>query len=153
MDLKEIQVLKEYELIGVELDEASQRHLANMGVKSGSRLQVLSIAKDLAIVKLGAARFALDHSIIQALQVRDPEVDKEVCALTDLQVGDEAYIEAIHAQGFLKRRLMDMGLTRKTKILLYKVAPLGDPLEVKVRGYDLTLRKSEASLISVVKEG
>ena len=59
--------------------------------------------------------------------------------------------EAIHADGALKRRLMDIGLTKNTNVQLQKVAPLGDPLEIKLRGYDLTLRKSEASLISVVK--
>lgn len=68
-----------------------------------------------------------------------------------LEVGQFAYIDNIFAVNEAKRRLMDMGLTRHTKIYLRKVAPLGDPIEISLRGYELTLRKSEAQMISVVK--
>ena len=60
-------------------------------------------------------------------------------------------MDGIFAEGEAKRRLMDMGLTRHTKIYLRKVAPLGDPMEISLRGYELSLRKSEAQLISVAK--
>ena len=93
----------------------------------------------------------MDNSILKKLDVVPKGSSKSSLPLSELAVGDSAYIEAIHADGALKRRLMDMGLTKNTNVQLQKVAPLGDPLEIKLRGYDLTLRKSEASLISVVK--
>lgn len=55
----------------------------------------------------------------------------------------------IYATGALRRRLMDMGLTKNTQLFLKKVAPLGDPIEITLRGYELTLRKSEAQMIGV----
>ena len=60
-------------------------------------------------------------------------------------------IQSIFVGKESKRRLMDMGLTRHTKVLLRKIAPLGDPIEISLRGYELTLRKSEAQMISVVR--
>ena len=71
--------------------------------------------------------------------------------LRDVKVGESAVVVKIHGEGAIKRRLMDMGLTRHTKVYLRKVAPLGDPIEISLRGYELTLRKSEAQMISVVK--
>ena len=93
----------------------------------------------------------MDNSILKKLDVVPKGSSKFSLPFSELAIGDSAYIEAIHADGALKRRLMDMGLTKNTKVQLQKVAPLGDPLEIKLRGYDLTLRKSEASLVSVVK--
>ena len=61
----------------------------------------------------------------------------------------EVKVLKINGEGALRRRIMDMGITRHTEIYVRKVAPLGDPLEVKVRGYELTIRKSEASIIEV----
>mgnify|MGYP000895216380 FL=1 len=55
----------------------------------------------------------------------------------------------LHGEGSTKRRIMDMGITKGTDIFVVKVAPLGDPIELKVRGYDLSIRKSEAKLIEV----
>ena len=64
-------------------------------------------------------------------------------------VGTSAQILRLHGQGAVKRRIMEMGLTRGTEIYVRKVAPLGDPIEITVRGYELTLRKADASLIEV----
>ena len=64
-------------------------------------------------------------------------------------VGTSAQILRLHGQGAVKRRIMEMGLTRGTEIYVRKVAPLGDPIEITVRGYELTLRKGDASLIEV----
>ena len=74
-----------------------------------------------------------------------------VLPLSALAVGQSAYIDNIFAVNEAKRRLMDMGLTKHTKIYLRKVAPLGDPIEISLRGYELSLRKSEAQMISVVR--
>lgn len=151
MDLSQIKLATEYEIIGINLEKSSVWHLADLGIKIGSFIQVISKTNDTAILLVRAARIALDNSILEKLDVVPKDSSKSSLPLSKLAVGDSAYIEAIHADGALKRRLMDMGLTKNTNVQLQKVAPLGDPLEIKLRGYDLTLRKSEASLISVVK--
>ncbi len=69
--------------------------------------------------------------------------------LKEVKVGQSCRVLKINGEGALRRRIMDMGITRHTEIYVRKVAPLGDPLEVKVRGYELTIRKSEASIIEV----
>ena len=69
--------------------------------------------------------------------------------LKDVKVGEYAVIEKLHGEGALKRRIMDMGLTLGTQVYVRKVAPLGDPLELTVRGYELSLRKGDAELIEV----
>ncbi len=151
MDLSQIKLITEYEIVGIDLEEASVRHLADLGIKIGSFIQVISKTNDTAILLVRAVRIALDNSILKKLDVVPKGSSKFSLPFSELAIGDSAYIEAIHADGALKRRLMDMGLTKNTNVQLQKVAPLGDPLEIKLRGYDLTLRKSEASLISVVK--
>ena len=69
--------------------------------------------------------------------------------LNNLKIGHSANVVKIHGEGVLKQRIMDMGITKGVEINLRKVAPLGDPIEVNVRGYELTLRKSEAEKIEV----
>ena len=69
--------------------------------------------------------------------------------LRDVKVGEKATIVKLHGEGALKRRIMDMGLTRGTEVFVRKVAPLGDPVEVNVRGYELSLRKADAGMIEV----
>ncbi|MCI6267797.1 MAG: FeoA family protein [Candidatus Ventricola sp.] len=69
--------------------------------------------------------------------------------LRDVKVGEKATIVRLHGEGALKRRIMDMGLTRGTEVFVRKVAPLGDPMELTVRGYELSVRKGDAELIEV----
>ena len=69
--------------------------------------------------------------------------------LRDVKVGETATIVRLHGEGALKRRIMDMGLTRGTEVFVRKVAPLGDPMELTVRGYELSVRKDDAELIEV----
>jgi ferrous iron transport protein A len=69
--------------------------------------------------------------------------------LRELPIKKSARILRVHGEGALKRRLMDMGLTRGTVVTVKKVAPLGDPIEVTVRGYELSLRKDDAALIEI----
>ena len=69
--------------------------------------------------------------------------------LRDVKIGETATIVRLHGEGALKRRIMDMGLTRGTQVLVRKVAPLGDPMELTVRGYELSVRKGDAELIEV----
>ena len=69
--------------------------------------------------------------------------------LRDVKVGETAVIEKLHGEGALKRRIMDMGLTKGTQVYVRKVAPLGDPMELTVRGSELSVRKADAELIEV----
>ena len=69
--------------------------------------------------------------------------------LDALKPGDQATIQKIQATGALKRRLMDMGLTKGTALQIKKLAPLGDPMEITIRGYELTLRKKECECVEV----
>ena len=69
--------------------------------------------------------------------------------LRDLKPGDTSVVVRLHGEGALKRRIMDMGLTKGTEIYVRKVAPLGDPMELTVRGYELSVRKGDAELIEV----
>ena len=69
--------------------------------------------------------------------------------LKDVKVGDTATVVKLHGEGPVRRRIMDMGITKCVEIKVRKVAPLGDPMELTVRGYQLTLRKADAEMIEV----
>ena len=69
--------------------------------------------------------------------------------LRDVPVGATSKVVRIHGEGALKRRIMDMGITKGTELYVRKVAPLGDPIEVTVRGYELSLRKSDADILEM----
>ncbi len=69
--------------------------------------------------------------------------------LREVKIGQTATIVRLHGEGALKRRIMDMGLTRGTEVYVRKVAPLGDPMELTVRGYELSVRKADAEMIEV----
>ena len=69
--------------------------------------------------------------------------------LKEIKVGQSAIIKKIHGDGALKRRIMDMGITKGVEVNIRNVAPLGDPLEITVRGYELSIRKADAELIEV----
>ena len=65
------------------------------------------------------------------------------------KVGETVTVERLHGEGAVKRRIMDMGITRGVEIHVRKVAPLGDPMELSVRGYELSIRKADAEMIQV----
>ena len=69
--------------------------------------------------------------------------------LAELKIGQSAKILAVNGEGALRRRLLDMGLTPRTEVMVRKVAPMGDPIEVHLRGYELTLRVQDAQEIEV----
>ena len=69
--------------------------------------------------------------------------------LKDVKVGNTCKVKRIHGEGALKRRIMDMGITKGVQIYVRKVAPLGDPVEITVRDYELSIRKGDAELIEV----
>ncbi len=69
--------------------------------------------------------------------------------LKDVKIGETVKVVRIHGEGALKRRIMDMGITKGVEVYVRKVAPLGDPVEITVRDYELSLRKADAKLIEV----
>ena len=69
--------------------------------------------------------------------------------LREAKIGDTVKVVKLHGEGAVKRRIMDMGMTKGVEIFIRKVAPLGDPVEVNVRGYELSLRKADAEMIEV----
>ena len=69
--------------------------------------------------------------------------------LRDVAVGQSSTVLKIHGEGALKRRIMDMGITKGTDIFVRKVAPLGDPIEITVRGYELSIRKDDADILEM----
>ncbi len=69
--------------------------------------------------------------------------------LKDAKVGETVTVVKVHGEGAIKRRIMDMGITKGIAIRVRKVAPLGDPFELTVRGYELTLRKADAEMVEI----
>jgi ferrous iron transport protein A len=69
--------------------------------------------------------------------------------LRDVKIGETAVVVRLHGEGAVRRRIMDMGITKNTPIYVRKVAPLGDPIEVTVRNYELSIRKADAEMIEV----
>lgn len=73
-----------------------------------------------------------------------------MATLREVKIGETVTVKRIHGEGALKRRIMDMGITKGVQIYVRKVAPLGDPIEVTVRDYELSLRKADAEMIETV---
>lgn len=69
--------------------------------------------------------------------------------LREVEVGKSVSVVKLHGEGAVRRRMMDMGITKGTEVYVRKVAPLGDPVEVTVRGYELSLRKEDAGMVEV----
>ena len=69
--------------------------------------------------------------------------------LRDVKIGETVTVKRLHGEGAIKRRIMDMGITKGVELYIRKVAPLGDPMEVTVRGYELSLRKADCEMIEI----
>ena len=69
--------------------------------------------------------------------------------LKDVNIGDSAVVVKVHGEGAIRRRIMDMGITKGVEVYVRKVAPLGDPIEINLRGYELSLRKADAEMIEI----
>ncbi len=72
--------------------------------------------------------------------------------LKDAKIGENVVVKRLHGEGSVKRRIMDMGITKGVNVSIRKVAPLGDPIEVTVRGYELSVRKADAEMVELVSE-
>lgn len=139
-----------YRILGINLPKDSLLHLSNLGLAAGETIEVVTKTKNSAIIIVKGSRLAFDASILDKIDLAPAEEDQKKIPLSELPVGHSAIVTDIFSANETKRRLMDMGITKRTRVLLRKVAPLGDPLEISLRGYELTLRKSEAQMIRVV---
>ncbi|MCH4169843.1 MAG: ferrous iron transport protein A [Lactobacillus sp.] len=130
------------------------QHLRDLGFASGAELHVISSSKDAMIVMIRGSRVALNKDTAALVYIEPmregTRADWE--SLDKLAVGGTGRVGAILGKGAIKRRLMDMGITRGVSVLVRKVAPLGDPIQVNIRGYELSLRKSEAQLVLVEED-
>lgn len=72
-----------------------------------------------------------------------------MATLRDAKIGETVTVKRLNGEGAVKRRIMDMGITKGTEVTVRKVAPLGDPIEVTVRGYELSLRKADAEMVEI----
>lgn len=76
-------------------------------------------------------------------------IQNKYANLSDLRPGQTAVVKKLHGEGAVRRRIMDMGITKRTTVSVRKVAPLGDPMELTVRGYELSIRKEDAQMIEI----
>lgn len=134
-------------------DETTKKSLNQLGMIPGGQVAVTQFAGENGIILLHNSRIALDKSILKQIHITEKEqINLNWMPLSQLKIGEYAKVVGIHGEGTVKRRLMDMGLTKNVEIFARKVAPFGDPIEINLRGYELTLRKSEAELVLVAKE-
>ncbi|MFW8051895.1 FeoA family protein [Vagococcus fluvialis] len=144
-----------YQFQGFDGSKVHERHLNNLGLVAGVDIYIVSkqVGQPIIVVFQGT-RIGLDETIAKGIKVTEKESTQATyqTSLDELKEGDTAKVVQILGTGALKRRLMDMGLTKKTQIKIKKFAPLGDPIEIEVRNYELTLRKNEANLILVERE-
>ena len=76
--------------------------------------------------------------------------EENMKTLRDARIGETVTVARLHGEGAVKRRIMDMGLSKGAEVYIRKVAPLGDPVEVTVRGYELSVRKSDAEMVELI---
>ena len=136
-----------YRILGINLPKDSLLHLSNLGLAAGETIEVVTKTKNSAIIIVKGSRLAFDASILDKIDLAPAEEDQEKIPLSELPVGRSAIVTDIFSANETKRRLMDMGITKGVDIYVRKVAPLGDPIEVTVRGYELSLRKADAEMI------
>ncbi|MFV0560110.1 MAG: ferrous iron transport protein A [Enterococcus sp.] len=152
-NLAQVQKNRVYEIKKIMVDESVKRHLQELGIVVNKKVVLSNFSGENGVILLQNNRIAVSKQILQTIFVEKPSDDPETwTSLDQLAIDDSAHVVSIHGQGAVKRRLMDMGITKNVQLKVKNVAPLGDPIEIVLRGYALSLRKSEASMILVQKE-
>lgn len=137
----------------MKLENDLKHRLQDLGMIVGSKVAVVNQSGDNGIILLHNTRLALSQSLLKQILVKDLTEDQETwVSLNQLSAGEQGVVVNVHGTGAVKRRLMDMGLTKGTQVKVVKLAPLGDPIELRVRGYELSLRKNESEMVVVSKE-
>ncbi|MTD38469.1 ferrous iron transport protein A [Erwinia sp. CPCC 100877] len=154
LTLAQAKLNKVYTIEEVQAEGFAKKHLNNLGLVPDGKVVLVNHSGENGIVMLHNSRIAINLSVLKQITIVEKEVEEaNWVSLDQLSVGEQAKVVGIHGQGAVKRRLMDMGLTKGVDLLVRKMAPLGDPIEINLRGYELTLRKNEAELVLVQKEG
>ena len=124
--------------------------LRELGFAPDKEVVLFSIDEENARLKIGQTRLALSSFYLNTILIKDEQSNEELVPLSSLNIGQSGVVRLLEGQGEIKRRLMDMGITRGTSISVHKLAPLGDPMELHLRGYSLSLRKKDAEKIKIV---
>ncbi|MFV0557744.1 MAG: ferrous iron transport protein A [Enterococcus sp.] len=143
---------RSYQVSAMTATGKTKQQLQELGVHIGSQLILLDRQGNDGLILVKNSRLALSQEILEQIMVKESSETK-LLPLSELAMGDMGYVVNILGQGAVRRRLMDMGLTKQVAIKVSKLAPLGDPIELNVRGYQLVIRKSEAELVLIEKGG
>ena len=153
LSLEEAKLNLVYQIEKIHTSNVVKKHLQNLGIILGSKVVVINRSGNHAILLLKNNRIAIDRELLTQIFVKKNElVEDNWTSLEQLTPGESGIVVGIHGKGAVKRRLMDMCVTKNVRLTVRKLAPLGDPIEITLRGYELTLRKEEAMLILVQKE-
>ena len=114
-----------------------RQHLEDLGFHVGGEVTVVNTLGKNLIVKVKECRVAVSDELARKIMLRD------------VGIGQTAVVVKLHGEGAVKRRIMDMGITKHTPVFVRKTAPLGDPIEITVRGYELSIRKADAEMVEV----
>ena len=150
--LNEGELEREYYLAGFCPGARHEGQLLNLGLLPNAALRLVArVSNQQLIVQVNQNRLALTQEVATEILIKETrgQAEHHYVPLSELAKGEKAVVQRVIGENLIKRRLMDMGLTGGTPLLLVKKAPLGDPLEIRVRGYELSLRKAEAELIYV----
>ena len=124
--------------------EETRKFLENLGFVTGGTVTVISQTGGNMIVNVKDSRVAIGNAMMNYT-----EKEQSMKTLKEVACGQTVKVKKLTGEGPVKRRIMDMGITKGVDIYVRKVAPLGDPVEVTVRGYELSLRKADAEMIEV----
>jgi ferrous iron transport protein A len=130
----------------------TRNYLQQLGVRTSNKVALIKLDKQAGILSLRNSRLAVSRELLENIWVDTIRLSQNWVSLDQLEVGESGAVVSIYGKDAIRRRLMDMGVTKNIPIVIKKVAPLGDPIEVTIRNYELTLRKEEATLILVSKE-
>ena len=128
--------------------EETRKFLENLGFVTGGTVTVISQTGGNMIVNVKDSRVAIGKDMANKIMVYT-EKEQSMKTLKEVACGQTVKVKKLTGEGPVKRRIMDMGITKGVDIYVRKVAPLGDPVEVTVRGYELSLRKADAEMIEV----
>jgi ferrous iron transport protein A len=131
---------------------AKEAKLQDLGFVKGKKVELSQLTPENAIVSIAGTRIAMDKETLDKVFVTEIKEEEALLELSLLKPGETGIVRKIDSDPATKHRLMDMGITRGTAIYIRKLAPLGDPMELHLRGYSLSLRKQDASLIKVVHD-
>ena len=135
-----------------------KKHLENLGFVVGGNVQVISRLGGNVIVNVKESRIAISEEMARKIMIGPFLITSYVFkqlggnrmkTLREVPIGSTVKVVKIHGEGAVRRRIMDMGLTKGVDVTVRKVAPLGDPIQLNVRGYELSIRKADAEMVEV----